>query len=272
MQQNFYEKKGNGMNAMEMEELRQMLLKAFEATFTEELLPGILHNFANPLNGIMGRAQILQRRLNDTIAKMSDQYPAAAAAFLEPHKKLVSDVATICQESDRFYNMFQDVSGKFYAIGATAPGLFDISGLLASELRFADYYLDFKHAVIKELDFESSLPEIYGISSYYALSFWSLFRHAMVRMKTGAEKTLYVSTSREDAQVVVRLRFHGLSLNEDENQMIEQAASGQACTSADADRCANHLYWSLSLLRQLGAQVDFQDQEGYHEIVIRVSY
>jgi signal transduction histidine kinase len=259
------------MTVMEKEELRQMLVKAFEATFIEELIPGILHNFANPLNGIMGRAQILQRRLNDTIAKMNDQYPAAATAFSESHKKLVSDVASICQESDRFYNMFQDVSGKFYAIGASSPEMLDMSRLLASELRFADYYLDFKHEVIKELNFEASLPEIFGISNYYALCFWSLFRHAMVRIKADAEKILYISTSREDGRVIVRLRFHGLPLNENENLMIEASVSGQALTSADTDPCTQHLYWSLSMLRQLGAHVDFQDQAGYQEITIKVS-
>jgi signal transduction histidine kinase len=258
------------MMAMEKEELRQMLVKAFEATFIEELIPGILHNFANPLNGIMGRAQILQRRLNDTIAKMSDQYPAAAEAFSESHKKLVSDVASICQESDRFYNMFQDVSGKFYAIGADVPEMLDVSRLLASELRFADYYLDFKHEVMKELNVEASLPEIFGISNYYALCFWSLFRHAMTRIKASAEKILYVSTSREDGQIVVRLRFQGRPYNDDENRMIDESASGQARMSGDADPFNNHFYWSLCLLRQLGAQVDFQNQEGYHEIVIRI--
>ena len=28
----------------------------FLSTFMGELMPGVLHNFANPLNGIMGRA------------------------------------------------------------------------------------------------------------------------------------------------------------------------------------------------------------------------
>ncbi len=260
-------------NQVETQELCQMLETAFEATFVDELIPGILHNFANPLNGIMGRAQILQRRLNDTLTKIGEQYPDVAEAFMEPHKKLVSDVAAICQESDRFYNMFQDVSGKFYAIGAAAPERIDITRLLSAELRFADYYIDFKHEARKELDLEESLPEIYGIASYYSLCFWSLFRNAMALIKAVPDKTLYISTSQEDARVVVRLRYQGLPLDEEESRMIEQAISGEDVRPAAAGGpVASHFHLSLYLLRRLGAQVDFQSQEGAYEIAIRIPY
>jgi len=257
---------------METEALFQKLEQAFEETFVEELIPGILHNFANPLNGIMGRAQILQRRLNDTIKKIEDQYPETAAAFSEPHKKLVSDVVSICQESDRFFNMFQDVSGKFYAIGSAAPERINLSDLLAAELRFADYYLDFKHELTKELDLKEGLPEIHGIPTYYSLCFWSLFRNAITRMKGASEKTLFISTSEEDACVVVRMRYAGPPLDDADQEMIDRVGFDDDPEIADADLEVSSLYLSLYLLRRLGARVDLREQGGYHEIEIRVPY
>ena len=130
--QNTVRDKGHDTTGLDTMELRDLLENVFESTFVDELIPGILHNFANPLNGIMGRAQILQRRLNETIAKMGVQYPEAANAFADMHKKLVTDVGSICQESDRFYNMFQDVSGKLYAIGSDAVERINLSRLVAS--------------------------------------------------------------------------------------------------------------------------------------------
>lgn len=93
------------------------LEQAFVATFQHELIPGILHNFANPLNGIMGRAQILKKRIEDNLKKIHDQYPHVASEFSDIHKKILSDITSITTESDRFYNMFHDVSGKFYTLG-----------------------------------------------------------------------------------------------------------------------------------------------------------
>ena len=46
------------------------LEKKFVETFLDELLPGIFHNFANPLNGIMGRSKLMQRRLDDFVKKL----------------------------------------------------------------------------------------------------------------------------------------------------------------------------------------------------------
>ena len=49
---------------MEKDNKQTLLEKEFLATFLKELMPGILHNFANPLNGIMGRSKLLQRRID----------------------------------------------------------------------------------------------------------------------------------------------------------------------------------------------------------------
>ena len=51
------------------------LVKKFVATFLDELMPGIFHNFANPLNGIMGRSKLMQRRLENFVRKIENRYP-----------------------------------------------------------------------------------------------------------------------------------------------------------------------------------------------------
>jgi hypothetical protein len=266
------EKQGEEGNTPELNKLYQRLKKDFDATFVTELMPGILHNFANPLNGIMGRTQILQRRMRDTIAKIGAQYPDTTAAFLEPINKLTSDIAAICQESDRFYYMFQDVSGKLYTIGSAAPERINLSRLLVAELRFADYYLDFKHELRKELDLEDSLPDIYGISGHYSLCFGSLFRSAMDRMKDSSEKVIYISTTHDNLAVMVRLRYHGRPWTEEEKKALDFALSAGDLKLPDDGHSLSRFCLSLSLLRQSGARIDCCEREGWQEIVIRVSY
>lgn len=257
---------------MDQEAISQRLGKAFEETFIGELIPGILHNFANPLNGIMGRAQLLQRRLNDTVAKLEQQYPDAAATFREANKKLISDVASICQESDRFYGMFQDVTGKFYTMASLKAERINLSQLLGAELRFADYYLDFKHEIRKEIVLEDSLPEITGISSYYSLCFWSLLRQVMHRMRSLPEKDLYVETARIDSQILVKIRHSASPSTDEEKRIMTIIQTGDDSAAADPKLASSSYYLSLRLLNLMGARIDFRNDGASEETIITIPY
>ena len=94
------------IKAKEMKETREadayrFLEREFEGTFIEELIPGILHNFANPLNGIIGRTRLLQRRLEEAIRKTREAYPDAERALGEDHAKLLKDIELITQPMTR---------------------------------------------------------------------------------------------------------------------------------------------------------------------------
>ena len=130
---------------MEMEkvEIDQALENDFVATFIRELIPGILHNFANPLNGIMGRSKLLQRRIDDHVRKLEELYPDVSLSLKNDLLKIQSDIRSVAGESESFFEMFRDVSGKFYALAAKGEENVNLSQLLNAEMRFANFYLDF---------------------------------------------------------------------------------------------------------------------------------
>ena len=103
---------------MDKGEIYRALEEEFAATFIKELIPGILHNFANPLNGIMGRSKLLQRRIDENVRKIEELYPEAAAGMMEELHRVKNDIRAVSQESDFFFEMFRDVAGKFYALAA----------------------------------------------------------------------------------------------------------------------------------------------------------
>jgi len=80
-----------GSKSMNEKDLYTHLEKKFVATFLDELIPGIFHNFANPLNGIMGRSKLMQRRLDDFVKKMETRYPSIENEMGVDYKKLISD-------------------------------------------------------------------------------------------------------------------------------------------------------------------------------------
>ena len=132
---------------MDNSEIFRTLEEAFAATFIKELIPGILHNFANPLNGIMERTKLLQRRIEENVKKMEEIYPDAAAGMMEEMKRIRTDIRSISQESESFLDIFKDVAAKFYALAAKGEDNINISQLMYSEMRFVDFNLDFKHDI-----------------------------------------------------------------------------------------------------------------------------
>ena len=143
-------------------EIYRALEKDFQATFIGELIPGILHNFANPLNGIMGRAKLLQRRIEENVKKMGEMYPDAAAGMMEELQRIKADIRSVSQESEYFFDMFKDVAGKFYALADKNEGRINISQLLAAEMRFVNFYLDFKHEIKKNIQLDKDVPDFKG--------------------------------------------------------------------------------------------------------------
>ena len=190
-----------------MDRLRnyERLKEAFVATFLDELIPGIFHNYANPLNGIMGRSKLLQRRLDDFMQTLESAYPEAARGLAERGKKILSDIHSINQESEKFYDLFRLSTGKFYAIGTTQSETLDLSALLEAELGFTDFYLDLKHQVSKNIDLDRQLPPISGVAAYYSMALWMLLRLAMTSLKGAKDRSFNLSTGLSGGRVFVRI-------------------------------------------------------------------
>jgi len=201
----------------------QILEKDFSSTFLTELMPGILHNFANPLNGIMGRSKLLQRRFDETVRKITERYPAVATEIQENCEKISNDIHAIGSESDNFFGMFKDVANKFYGIDAHGPQAIQLSRLIQTEMRFFNFYLDFKHEVHKCLELQEALPDVTGSYAEFSMGLWGLIRHCMGVMKGRPLKELGIETQSDDRYVRMRIRDTGTPLSEDHARRLASA-------------------------------------------------
>jgi signal transduction histidine kinase len=253
---------------MHYHEIRSVLENAFHDTFVEELVPGIVHNFANPLNGIMGRSRLLQRKLSDIMKKADMEKDTSCE---ENNKKLVRDVDSIAREADRLSGLLQTVMGKFCAIGDRTVQKVNLSELIELEMRFFDFYLDFKHSVKKTLQLDRELPEVRGAPADYSLAFSTLIRYATVVMKESASKELYISTQFEDGRVCVKIRNKAVPISDNLKRLllddVQRDASPLEATGEGA------LIYSFSLLRKWGARFDITSENGLNTIsVLMPSY
>jgi nitrogen-specific signal transduction histidine kinase len=234
---------------MEKDNKQTFLEKEFLATFLKELMPGILHNFANPLNGIMGRSKLLQRRIDAFSKNMREHHPEAADLLSEEIEKIKNDVRSINNESDAFFRMFRDISAKFYALAAREEERISLSQMLAAEMRFADFYLEFKHEITKALEIDREIPEIKGYAAELSLSFWRLIRFAMVSALRSKKKEFFLSTGHDHENIIVLIKY---SSKESESNAGVEAAT--------------------EILKQYSAGIQLSGEKGINEIRVEIPY
>lgn len=256
---------------MEKGELYQALEDDFVATFVRELIPGILHNFANPLNGIMGRSKLLQRRIDEHVRRLEEQFPDTAEVLAEDLKRMKNDIRSISSESDSFFEMFRDVSGKFYGLTAKGVDRINLSELLGAELRFANFYLDFKHEVRKEIKLDPDLPDFKGQTADLSLAFWRLIRFAMHQARQSEEREFVLSTGYDQDHVIVSIKYSGEAMPEG---AIADALDfiGGGFNDMAKDSVNHGVILSLVVLNLYRARVDIDTQEGMSVLSIYIPY
>jgi signal transduction histidine kinase len=235
------------------QERYQILEEDFVSSFLEELIPGILHNFANPLNGIMGRSKLMQRRLEETVRKIRVNHPELAMEMAEDHKKLLNDVQSIAIEADRFFDMFRHVASKFGSLRDRRVSSINLSQLLDSEMKFADFYMDFKHAVSKELLLEETLPEVYGAVSDYSIALGAIIRCAMKGMRDCPVKDFTVKTSHDDSHVYIFIRHSASETAKGQAERFLQCLQEESGALPPDLAVQKHLLNALLLLKKYGA-------------------
>jgi signal transduction histidine kinase len=244
------------------------LEKRFLSTFLEELLPGVLHNFANPLNGIMGRSKLLQRRLADRIRQLDETYPGFATEFGED--KITRDINSIAAEAERFFDIFRDLAGKISTLASPEPERINVSRMIEAEIRFADFYLDFKHDIKKNLLLDENLPEITGNAADYSLCMSAFINSARERMKTCPEKELSISTSHDATNVYMMIRDNGVAISEGCKRI-----AGETDTASDIDGILDTeqgICHALNLLKQYSVRVCIDSENGLNTISITIPY
>lgn len=232
-------------------------------------MPGIFHNFANPLNGIMGRSKLMQRRLENFVRKIENLYPEIANETGADCKKLISDINAINDVSEEFFDMFRVATGKFYALGARDVESLNLSVLIEAELGFADFYLDYKHNVKKEIHLDMGVPSITGITAYYSIAFWMLIREAAKNVQKRNEETFRIATTSDDQWVIVSISHIGGSLVRGWREILFPV-SGEPDPLTCGTEGEKNLICALMLLRLAGGGVEMTHDGDADLLTIRI--
>lgn len=247
----------------------QALEDDFTSTFIHELMPGILHNFANPLNTIMGRSRLLQRRLNNIFNKMHDTYPSATEILKDEWERIQNDVISINKECESFHELFRDVSGKFYALTCREKDRINLIQLLEEETRFTNFYLEFKHHINKKIQLDKETVGFKGSKNELSLVFWRLLRFAMTRALESEEKEFFLETGEDQKSIIIFIKYSGKAMLGETIKILNQYSQDINIKERSVKMEKGVLH-AIRVLKTYSASVRFSTQDHLNIISIAV--
>lgn len=253
---------------MENAEIYEKLKELFVADLMAKIIPGAIHNLANPLGGIMGRVQLMQARIASGFSRIESLHPELYKQFALD--KIVRDVDILSVESETMLSMFRNFEGKILTFSSTGSEMIDISQIIESEVKFADFYLDFKHGINKTKTFRGDIPAVYGDKAAFALCMSALINSARQRMQATAEKDFSVSVDYDDKEVKIVFQDSGEPIVNSCGNPANAADFVFDMTSVPAsERC---LCYALLLLTRHGFGVSVDTSRGFNAVCICIPY
>ena len=245
------------------------LEKEFESTFGDDLIPGILHNFANPLNGILGRTEFLEEKTSKIHELIINNVNKIDDEILKNCKKISDDAGLIVTEADRFIGLFNDVAGKFQSLCDTDLQRINLSKLIEAEMAFLEFYPDFKDNIKKSLILDKKIPEVSGIKADYSISLSAIIRHSLNSMKDSEVKEFVIYTDHDDSYACIKIEDTGAPIVGRKKILENLSSTGHLLHDIDSEK---GLFYALSLLKKYGALFQISQASGFNVISIKIPF
>ena len=251
---------------MDKLELIKKLRENFISDLVDLIIPGAIHNFANPLNGVSGRITLLEMRLSKFIETIESVYPGFGERY--SLNKVSRDVGILTDESGKLITMFRNFEGKMLSLSSREQEMINIVELIEEEFGFADHYLDLKHNVAKKIHLDNDMPLISGDKAGYSLCISSLINCARLRLKNVSDKKFDIYTSYDDAKINIILQDSGEQLSETCKQIADENGFSPGAESVDDSGCC----LSLLLLKMYDFRIAVDFRAGLNIISLSKKY
>jgi len=166
---------------------------------------GILHNFANPLNGIIGRTRLLQRRLEEAIRKTREAFRRRNASF----RRITRSCSRTSNSSPTSRTGSSTSSSTFREVLRYRDRNMqqvNISELVENEIRFFRFLPRFQAQCEEDHGPRRDLHDVSGSPADYSMFISTWVRYAMEAMRESPVKEFFVSTTRRNGHVILSFR------------------------------------------------------------------
>jgi signal transduction histidine kinase len=162
--------------------------------------------------------------------------------------------------------MLQHVTEKYRAVSDKTIQKINVSHLVELEMKFFDFYLEFKHSIKKTVSLDRELPVVKGILSDYSLALSALMIHSMEASKESTSKEFYISTQFENGLICIKIQNQGKPISDDQRRYIFEEF--QATPSSLDTRGIGELGCAFALLKRWGAVIEINQESHWNTIAV----
>jgi signal transduction histidine kinase len=145
--------------------------QALDLAFMGSLLPGIIHNLATPLSGVLGAAQLLEKRASsfeELVGQLETLAEAERDELVKQFDRNRTNVDILARNAKHLADLLQVLVQRINRGSCTAAEYYSLNDLLQNELRFLESNLTFKHKVKKQVALAPNLPLIKYVYGHVA--------------------------------------------------------------------------------------------------------
>jgi hypothetical protein len=151
--------------------IQEQEYQVLDLAFLGSLLPGIIHNLATPLSGVLGATQLLEKRastMEDLVGGLVSLTEAERSELNSQFTRTRTNVDILARNAKHLADVLQIIVHRINRGNGTAREYFSLNELIQNELRFLDANLTFKHKVKKTITLGPDLPEAKAVYGYVA--------------------------------------------------------------------------------------------------------
>lgn len=140
--------------------------EALELEFLGSMLPGIVHNLATPLSGVIGATQLLEMRVGEQerlLNELDRGVTTSADALKVQHQKSCSNLDIMSRNARHLTDLLQVIIRRFHRCGQNTPGPVSLFELVSNELQFLEANLTYKHKVRKRFDLAHDSYTVFAV-------------------------------------------------------------------------------------------------------------
>jgi signal transduction histidine kinase len=218
-----------------------------ELAFLGSLVPGIVHNLATPLSGVLGATQLLEKRTETISDMLTDGQDFGETERSELLKQLDRNRANVDILARNARHLADILRGLVQRINRGSSGVreyYPLNELLQDELRFLDANLAFKHKVRKQVTLGAEVRTIKYVYGHVAAAVDEFVTASMAAhdfRQNGMEMDFRTEPGETHVELRIEARSSHLTARADEESTL--------C------RC-------LDLLRDEGWTVEMEYREG----------
>ncbi|MGA1795536.1 MAG: ATP-binding protein [bacterium] len=247
----------------------QRLIHAEKQAIIGNSVQGVVHNILNPLTVIAGRAELLQAEMNQ-IERMHEEDSAQdpfRKEILEVLGRFSQDVTAIYQNSQKIFQIVENILKKSSMEREVTPSSLDINNMIIQEMEFFKSDLYFKHQVKKNYDLDPSLKTINMVYSHLSQVLDNLVKNAIEAMYDSQVKEIAITTYQDKEQIYISVKDTGIGIPEHLKEKVFEPFFTTKASTGDAVKSQRvgyglGLHSCLELLRPYGGDIWLESEPG----------